>query len=549
MAASEEYAAWIVANKDKQGTPEFETVAKAYRASRADSGQPKSEVRALSEAETPGVADTLMIGAGRTFDKVLDGMTQMYLGARGEDQALGGLKQNYQEKADLYKPLQEARPWATGIGEALPSMAIPIGGSASTLANAGRLFVAGAAPAALEYGSTEDRAKRAALSGSAAAIGGTVVPRAFNAASSAISGGVRRLAGNITPEAQALYARAQQLGIPVNVAQLGDSKFLKTLQSSLEQIPLTGATAARNNQQSAFNRAVSRTFGEDASAITRDVYDTARQRIGGQFNGLTARNNLSGDLNLLGQLGQIRSNAERFATDDTSRAVSNSIDELLSKADAQGVIPGRAYQALDSQISRLTKLGGEKSMYLGELQDMVRKAMDKSISQTDKAAWQTARSQYKNLKTIRDIVAKDGADGNISPTALMGRLNATQAGKESMARGTRGELGELAVIGRQFVRDPIPNSGTAQRLTINALLGGVGGGSALVNPLATAGLAGSAMAVGRGANGLLNSSLITNSLIRGKPTIRQALAKDPGLLLRLISGGGGLLAGSQLANE
>lgn len=31
MATAEEYASWIVANKDKQGTPEFDTVAKAYQ--------------------------------------------------------------------------------------------------------------------------------------------------------------------------------------------------------------------------------------------------------------------------------------------------------------------------------------------------------------------------------------------------------------------------------------------------------------------------------------------------------------------------------------
>jgi len=29
----EEYASWIVANKDKKGTPEFESVAKAYQQS------------------------------------------------------------------------------------------------------------------------------------------------------------------------------------------------------------------------------------------------------------------------------------------------------------------------------------------------------------------------------------------------------------------------------------------------------------------------------------------------------------------------------------
>jgi len=35
MASAEDYAAWIVANKDKQGTPEFDTVANAYKLARS----------------------------------------------------------------------------------------------------------------------------------------------------------------------------------------------------------------------------------------------------------------------------------------------------------------------------------------------------------------------------------------------------------------------------------------------------------------------------------------------------------------------------------
>ena len=34
MASAEDYAAWIVQNADKKGTPEFETVVKAYQDAR-----------------------------------------------------------------------------------------------------------------------------------------------------------------------------------------------------------------------------------------------------------------------------------------------------------------------------------------------------------------------------------------------------------------------------------------------------------------------------------------------------------------------------------
>jgi hypothetical protein len=43
MATAQEYAQWIVANKDKRGSPDFETVAKAYEAAKRAEGLPMAE--------------------------------------------------------------------------------------------------------------------------------------------------------------------------------------------------------------------------------------------------------------------------------------------------------------------------------------------------------------------------------------------------------------------------------------------------------------------------------------------------------------------------
>jgi len=42
MASAEQYAAWIVANAKKRGTPEFEIVAKAYQEAKALQAAPKA---------------------------------------------------------------------------------------------------------------------------------------------------------------------------------------------------------------------------------------------------------------------------------------------------------------------------------------------------------------------------------------------------------------------------------------------------------------------------------------------------------------------------
>ena len=55
MATAEQYGEWIVANKDKRGTPEFETVAKAYKMAR--SGAVPKTPEPAAPAETPMLQD------------------------------------------------------------------------------------------------------------------------------------------------------------------------------------------------------------------------------------------------------------------------------------------------------------------------------------------------------------------------------------------------------------------------------------------------------------------------------------------------------------
>jgi hypothetical protein len=100
--------------------------------------------------------------------------------------------------------------------------------------------------------------------------------------------------------------------------------------------------------------------------------------------------------------------------------------------------------------------------------------MENSLSGEDSAAWSTLNQQYRNLKTIEPLVAKDAYNGNISPSALLGRVGSTKAGKAALARDNAGDLGTLAAIGQNFIKDTIPNSGTPSRALGFGLLGGAG---------------------------------------------------------------------------
>lgn len=356
----------------------------------------------------------------------------------------------------------------------------------------------------------ESRAANTAIGGALGAVG--------QGASEAVMAAGKRAAQAVAPEVRQLAQRASDLGIRLTPAQVSNSAPLKSLRSTLGRLPFSGAQKVGQQQDEQFNRALSRTFGEDAPAVNQAVYARGKERIGGDFNALTQRNAMAVDDTVLGELVAIQQEAGQFGADDTARAVNSAIERALSQTD-NGVLSGRVYQSLDSELGRITKGGGEKAHYVGRVRETLRNAMDRSISPADQEAWQQARQQYRNLKTIRDLVAKETTDG-ISPGLLMGRLNANNAGKEAMASGRGGELADLARIGSRFLRDPIPNSGTAERL---GWLGALGGGGAMlgVEP-ATLGLG---LGGGRLARMILDDPRLARYLLsEGRGQTRQMIA-------------------------
>lgn len=247
------------------------------------------------------------IGAGRTFDRVGKGMEQLYLGAKaalspkdltsivtGKPNAQlqqDELAQRAAEEDRLYKPLQEQHPIATGIGEALPSMVIPVGGGATLGATAARLAAAGALPGALEYGSAEERAGRAALGAGAGVVGGVVVPKVLGAAVRAVpaigrtaravaeplwQGGRERIAGRTlnTASGDAATAVQQRLagaaelipGSAPTAGQVAEDGGIAALERSVRAAN-PSQFAARDMEQAAARTGALRSIAQDAPAM------------------------------------------------------------------------------------------------------------------------------------------------------------------------------------------------------------------------------------------------------------------------------------------
>jgi len=265
-------------------------------------------------SEDPGFLKTIPIAAGKTFDNVLNGLTQMYLGARGEKGALAGLKQNVDANEAIYKPLAEARPWATGIGEALPSMAVPLGGSATLLGNAGRMAVAGGLPGALEYGSVDERANRGlwgAGAGAALPLLGAVGKTAWSGIEPMLESGrnaivgrtLNRAAGNAAPEVAARLQSAAPVltgSIPTS-AQVAQSGGIAAMERAASAMNPEAYTQRAMEQASARLDALRFVAGTDADmaaakvvreAVSAPLYKAADMGVApvdGFFKGLQMR--------------------------------------------------------------------------------------------------------------------------------------------------------------------------------------------------------------------------------------------------------------------
>lgn len=250
------------------------------------------------EFEDPGLGKSMLIGAGRTFDRVGKGMQQLYYGATGNQKELDALKARAASDDAAYKPLAEARPFATGIGEALPSLALPGAGAGSALANAGRLALAGAIPGALEYGTAGERAGRAALGAAA----GVAVPAAAAIGKTAkafvepiTQGGREKIAGrllnrvagdNADAIAQRLSSAAPLVpGSLPTAGQVAESGGIAALERAMSQANPEAYTQRAMEQASARLQALRSIAQDDAARSAQEelVKKTAKTLYGDAF--------------------------------------------------------------------------------------------------------------------------------------------------------------------------------------------------------------------------------------------------------------------------
>jgi hypothetical protein len=401
-----------------------------------------------------------------------------------------------------------AAPAAFGINAGASLGANALAGAAT---NAG----VSAADMAARGGSLGDVGKSAAIGG---ALGGVapVLGAGVNALARGLSGGTMAA----DDAALALTAR-DKYGIPLTVDQLSAAPGKGFVRSASDRLPFSGAGSDIAETQSAFNRAVSQTIGEDAEKITPQVMNAAKTRIGAMYDQVAKNTVINVDQQFQQDLHEVLNNATQVLPKSEAEPLLRQAQNIVEKVDrTTKTIPGDTYQALTrtgAPLDQLAESGNPNvAYYANGLKKVLDDALARSASPADQTALQTADRQWAAMRTIQPIVAKSPA-GDVSPALLAGRVNAATG--NGMAFGYGGDLGELARIGQRFLKEP-PSSGTAERAAALGALGSVVGGG---NALLTGSLAGAAhglgfvpaaLAMNRWAvNPALRSQTLTNALI------------------------------------
>jgi hypothetical protein len=324
--------------------------------------------------------------------------------------------------------------------------------------------------------------------GLGAAIGGAL-PGVTQLAGNAGAAIRRGMAPEVAPEVRQLAQRAQELGIRIPADRLTNSRPLNAVASALNYVPGSGRAATEEAMSSQLNQALSKTFGQNTSNVTQALRK-ADDALGGQFDKFLQTNKVRVDQQFMDDLAQAANQASKELGSDGATIIGNQIDEILAKA-STGEIDGQAAYNIKKTLDRIGKRNTPEAFYALELKGKLMDALNRSVGEQKAKGFQQLRQQYGSMLELQKL-AKNGAEGEISVARLANMKNIRNS-----------EMQDLADIAAQFIKPREGQHGAAQRAMVGAAGAMTGGIPGLLG----------GMAVGRGANMLLNSNAARNSLL------------------------------------
>lgn len=355
-----------------------------------------------------------------------------------------------------------------------------------------------------------------------------------NKASNMAVNTIRPAGGTMDPQAARLAdAAVNTYEIPLSVGQTTPNRFTRMIYSESGKMPLSGGEHFASEQQGAFNRAISRTFGEDATKITPEVLNSARDRLSNEFSTIAGRTSIRADPQFATDLGRVMGSIPYAGLGEAERnSIRRLAQDMVANFDNNGNFSGEAYQRITRKNGPFSVAQNSGSPNVREFSNQLRAVLDDALERNvhpdDVAALANARSQWKAMRTVEPLTTRRDAQGaatpstgDIKPGDLIGAVN------QSYKRNALDPVGvvplkDLAQIGQRFLGN-LPDSGTAARMDARHALGAAGAGfGALVAGEHILGLP-MAASVAAGA-GTLGSGAVANWALRQPSWVQREIA-------------------------
>jgi hypothetical protein len=374
------------------------------------------------------------------------------------------------ENRKVTEALRETNPVATTAGDITGALInpvnklIPFGGPAQTLTGA---VFKGAGQGAIANVLTTpvtdenkayltEKLKQAFTGGAVGGVAGGLIKGATSLA--------QPITNQLTPVGKEAVETLRKAGVPVDVAQATGSAFLNRTKAALQDNPFTAGKeeAFAGTQRTAYNKAIAKTMGEDATAITPDVISNAKNRLGDIYDNLFNKHGSKITGQVYKDLAALRDDAITTLPANESAVIKGLVDDILNKASSnRSSLTGDQYQAFKRVLDRMSGQNTNTAGFAQDMKDVLLSGLKNSIKDPkDIALLKTTNKQYGNMKKIEDVVLKN-IEGDVSPSLLSNSL-ATKS-KRNAIYAEDSELADLARAGKLVLEQKLPNSGTVSR--------------------------------------------------------------------------------------
>lgn len=364
----------------------------------------------------------------------------------------------------------------------------------------------------------------------AAGIAGGLAPSARQLTAAALRARPVSAAKAATNEAAAEKDEAVRILLKNNIPLTAEQRGVKLIGHAARGVDsVVGKSEFHIRQQRAFNAAVLSKAGSEGGAATDGVMKDLRQRLNLEFDDLSNTVPTKLDEKLQTALREIGEEAANEL--DSNSEIAKQIRRLTERG-SSGHIDGRTAQNARSALGRLQ---GSQNPSVKHFASQIRKqldaALERSASPANAKRVRTVIDQYRIMKQIENAVAGN-AEGNISATKLYNGMSQKKfGGREQVVYGQGDQsLVDLARAGKQLLREPVGDSGTASR--VGPILGGIAGATGAIAHLPATLAVGTGMAAARIGNEIQPvAKLLGGTGVRTpSQTVSEAAAQAKGAL-------------------